>query len=90
MLRSFEPGRSTVFRFVARVDGQFIAQSDCVASCFLTKPKRLGILLLVNRNKISKIAAMLGKLGGSVKSKAKAAAARKNGKLGGRPRKAKP
>lgn len=30
----------------------------------------------------------LGKLGGKVKSEAKAAAARKNGKLGGRPRKA--
>jgi hypothetical protein len=44
----------------------------------------------VNHKHISKIAAALGKLGGSVKSKAKAAAARKNGKLGGRPRKVKP
>jgi hypothetical protein len=41
----------------------------------------------VNQKQISKIAAALGKLGGSAKSKAKAAAARKNGKLGGRPRK---
>lgn len=48
------------------------------------------MLRVVNKNQISKIAAALGKLGGSVKSKAKAAAARKNGKLGGRPRKVKP
>lgn len=43
----------------------------------------------MNKQQISKLAAALGKLGGSVKSKAKAAAARKNGKLGGRPRKLK-
>jgi hypothetical protein len=36
------------------------------------------------------IAARLGARGGRVKSKAKAKAARANGKLGGRPRKAKP
>jgi hypothetical protein len=35
---------------------------------------------------VSEIARQLGKLGGSVKSKAKAEAARKNGKLGGRPK----
>jgi len=35
---------------------------------------------------VSKIARQLGKLGGSVKSKAKAKAARENGKLGGRPK----
>jgi hypothetical protein len=35
---------------------------------------------------VSKIARQLGKLGGSVKSKAKTKAARKNGKLGGRPK----
>jgi hypothetical protein len=35
---------------------------------------------------VSKIARHLGKLGGSVKSKAKAKAARENGKLGGRPK----
>ena len=35
---------------------------------------------------VSKIARQLGKLGGSVKSKAKARAARENGKLGGRPK----
>lgn len=35
----------------------------------------------------SKAAATLGKLGGKVKSEAKAEAARENGKLGGRPRK---
>jgi hypothetical protein len=40
-----------------------------------------------SKKQISEIAAMLGKLGGSSKSKAKAAASRKNGKLGGRPRK---
>jgi hypothetical protein len=34
---------------------------------------------------VSEIARRLGKLGGSVKSKAKAKAARENGKLGGRP-----
>jgi hypothetical protein len=39
------------------------------------------------KKQISRIAAMLGKLGGSVTSKAKAAASRRNGKLGGRPRK---
>jgi hypothetical protein len=44
----------------------------------------------VNRKHISKIAAALGKLGGSSKSKAKAKAARENGKKGGRPRKGKP
>jgi hypothetical protein len=43
----------------------------------------------VKRSQIAKIAAALGKLGGSVKSKAKAKAARENGKKGGRPRKAK-
>lgn len=35
---------------------------------------------------MSEIARQLGKLGGSVKSKAKAKAARQNGKLGGRPK----
>ncbi len=44
----------------------------------------------MNKKEISKIAAALGKLGGSVKSKAKAKAARENGKKGGRPRKVKP
>ena len=34
---------------------------------------------------VSEIARQLGKLGGSVESKAKAKAARENGKLGGRP-----
>jgi len=43
----------------------------------------------VNKKQISRLAAVLGKLGGTVKSKAKANAARKNGKKGGRPRKAK-
>lgn len=79
--------------FVAPNVGRFVAHCDFLANrCTfrLQKPKRLGIILSVDRKQISKIAAMLGKLGGSVKSKAKAAAARKNGKLGGRPRKAKP
>jgi hypothetical protein len=40
-----------------------------------------------SKKQISEIAAMLGKIGGSVKSKAKAAASRKNGLKGGRPRK---
>jgi hypothetical protein len=35
---------------------------------------------------VSEIARRLGKLGGSVTSKAKAKAARENGKLGGRPK----
>jgi len=56
----------------------------------LTKTQAVRYYFGVKRKEVSKIAAMLGKLGGSVKSKAKAAAARKNGKLGGRPRKAKP
>ena len=56
----------------------------------LYKTQAVRYLCSVNRKEISKIASMLGKLGGSVKSKSKAAAARKNGKLGGRPRKAKP
>jgi hypothetical protein len=43
----------------------------------------------VDKKQISKLAAALGKLGGSVKSKAKSEAARKNGRLGGRPRKVK-
>lgn len=37
-------------------------------------------------NKITSAAAVLGKLGGSVKSEAKAASSRENGKRGGRPR----
>ena len=45
---------------------------------------------IVKRKQISKIAAALGKLGGSVRSKKKAKAARANGRKGGRPRKAKP
>jgi hypothetical protein len=40
-----------------------------------------------SKKDLSKIAALLGALGGASKSRAKAAAARKNGKLGGRPRK---
>jgi hypothetical protein len=40
-------------------------------------------------DKPNAIAAALGRLGGSVKSDAKAAASRENGKLGGRPRKEK-
>jgi hypothetical protein len=47
-------------------------------------------MCVVNRKQISKLAAALGKLGGSVKSKAKAKAARENGKKGGRPRKPRP
>jgi len=38
---------------------------------------------------VSKYLAAIGKKGGAVSSTAKAAAARKNGKLGGRPRKQK-
>ena len=42
-----------------------------------------------NRVTASQAASALGKLGGSVKSEAKSAAVRKNGKLGGRPKKQK-
>lgn len=37
-------------------------------------------------NRIDNAAALLGRRGGSARSKAKAAAARENGQLGGRPR----
>jgi hypothetical protein len=56
----------------------------------LDKTQAVRYYVIVDRKKISNIAAALGKLGGSVKSKAKAKAARENGKKGGRPRKAKP
>jgi hypothetical protein len=56
----------------------------------LDKTQAVRYHIIVKRKQISKIAAALGKLGGSVKSKAKAKAARENGKKGGRPRKAKP
>jgi hypothetical protein len=56
----------------------------------LDKTQAVRYHAIVNRKQISKLAAALGKLGGSVKSKAKAKAARENGKKGGRPRKAKP
>jgi hypothetical protein len=39
-----------------------------------------------SKKQITEIAAVLGKMGGSVKSEAKAAASRKNGRKGGRPR----
>jgi hypothetical protein len=57
---------------------------------FLTITQAVRYHEAVNRKQISKLAAALGKLGGSVKSKAKAKAARENGKKGGRPRKPKP
>jgi hypothetical protein len=57
---------------------------------FLTITQAVRYYCAVNRKQISKLAAALGKLGGSVKSKAKAKAARENGKKGGRPRKPKP
>lgn len=41
----------------------------------------------MKNNELSKAASALGRKGGSVKSEAKAAASRKNGKLGGRPKK---
>ena len=44
---------------------------------------------MASKKQISEIATALGRLDGLVKSKAKAAASRKNGKLGGRPRKVK-
>jgi hypothetical protein len=40
---------------------------------------------MVDRDALSKYAALLGRRGGESKSKAKVAAAKKNGKLGGRP-----
>jgi hypothetical protein len=47
---------------------------------------------MIDRDVLSKYAAALGRRGGESKSKAKIAAARENGKLGGRPptKKAKP
>jgi hypothetical protein len=41
----------------------------------------------ISKKEIRKMATLFGKLGGSVTSKAKARAARENGKKGGRPRK---
>ena len=52
----------------------------------LTKPNGWVIVVIVDKKLIAKVMAELGKR----TSKAKAAAARKNGKKGGRPRKAKP
>ena len=63
----------------------------------MTIPKRMGYRYgqnlsvsvtmpgMVDRDALSKYAALLGRRGGVSKSKAKAAAARENGKLGGRP-----
>jgi hypothetical protein len=72
-------------------------EPECIALiCYYLQCNLLDITqalryhVAVKRNQIAKIAAALGKLGGSVKSKAKAKAARANGKKGGRPRKAKP
>ena len=45
--------------------------------------------VLVSLTEINNAASALGRLGGSVKSEAKSAAVRENGKLGGRPRKVK-
>jgi len=57
----------------------------------LYKPKRLRYYCAVKIPKQARMwLAAIGKQGGSATSKEKAAAARKNGKLGGRPRKAKP
>lgn len=59
----------------------------CVAlQLLLDKTQRMGYIPIVDKRLISKLMAELGKR----TSKAKAAAARKNGKKGGRPRKAKP
>jgi hypothetical protein len=49
----------------------------------LAKPKRLGFVHVMQKNKHAQ---HLGKLGGRVKSPTKSAAARANGKKGGRPR----
>ena len=58
-----------------------------VLRMLLDKTQAVRYRPTMNKKQISEIAAALGRLGGSVKSKAKAAAARKNGKKGGRPRK---
>jgi hypothetical protein len=78
----------------------FVSTGNCFISLLENRCKDYRSLLTitqavrydsaVNRKQISKLAAALGKLGGSVKSKAKAKAARENGKKGGRPRKPKP
>jgi hypothetical protein len=58
----------------------------CVTLHFvLDKTQRIGYIRNMDKKLIAKVMAELGKR----KSKAKAAAARENGKKGGRPRKAK-
>jgi hypothetical protein len=46
-----------------------------------------GLYAKLTKNAITEAAAMLGRKGGAVKSKRKAAASRKNGRKGGRPKK---
>jgi len=53
----------------------------------LTNPNSLGYSVPAMNNAVKKYLAEIGKKGGSATSAAKAAAARKNGKKGGRPRK---
>jgi hypothetical protein len=55
----------------------------------LSKPKLLEIIETMIPKAARKWLADIGRRGGSVKSKAKSAAARKNGRKGGRPRKKK-
>jgi hypothetical protein len=87
--RSFPASRECVRErvpdFIARVASLPLAQ---IVAIILEKPKRLWYNSLMDK-KVREYLAAIGKEGGSSTSKDKAAAARKNGALGGRGRKRK-
>ena len=71
---------------IYNTESKFSRDSDHIVVNGNTKDAKQEI---DNRVTVSQAASALGKLGGSVKSEAKSAAVRKNGKLGGRPKKQK-
>ena len=71
---------------IYNADSQYSKDSDHIVVNGNAKDAKQEI---DNRVALSQAASALGKLGGSVKSEAKSAAVRENGKLGGRPKKAK-